>query len=97
VPGMSQPQPYHQTAGCHDSSSSVLSSVSVEEDAFESGPVEWTQLPATLQWTCPYCPQSSIAHTYTGDPRGKDNEASHINDGSSPLSVFLILQKLSLC
>ena len=36
------------------------------------------------------CPQSSVAHTYTGGPRGKDNEASHINDGSSPLSVFLL-------
>jgi len=41
--------------------------------------------------TCPSCPQSSVAHTYTGGPRGKkDNEVSHINDGSSPLSVFLL-------
>ena len=30
-------------------------------------------------------------HTYKGGPRGKnENEASHINDGSSPLSVFLL-------
>jgi len=37
------------------------------------------------------CPQSSIAHTYTGGPRGKkDNEVSHINDSSSPLSVFFL-------
>jgi len=45
----------------------------------------------TLQWTPPSCPQSSVAHTYTGAPRGKkDNEESNINDGSSPLSVFLL-------
>ena len=45
----------------------------------------------TLQWTRPSCPQTSVVHTYTGGPRGKkDNEASHINDGSNPLSVFLL-------
>ena len=45
----------------------------------------------TLQWTRPSCPQSSVAHTYKGGPRGnKDNETSHINDGSSPLNVFLL-------
>ena len=39
----------------------------------------------------PLFPQSSVAHTYTGGPRGKkDNEASHINDSSNPLSVFLL-------
>ena len=54
-------------------------------------PGEQTQQPITLQSTRPSCPQSSVAHTYTGGPRGKnDNEASHINDGSSPLSVFLL-------
>jgi hypothetical protein len=32
-----------------------------------------------------------VEHTYTGEPRGKkDNEASHINDCSSPLSIFLL-------
>ena len=91
VPGLSQPEPYHQTASCHESSCSISSSASEEEDAGDSGPGEQTQQPVTLQWTCPSCPQSSVAHTYTGGPRGKDNEASHINDGSSPLSV------LSLC
>lgn len=91
VPGLSQPQPYRQTPSCHESSSSILSSASDEEDAGESGPGEQTQQPVTLQWTRPSCPQSSVAHTYTGGPRGKkDNEASHINDGSSPLSVFLL-------
>ena len=95
VPGLSQPQPYHQTASCHESSSSISSSVSDEEDAGESGPGEQTQHPVTLQWTRPSCPQSSVAQTYTEGPRGKkDNEASHINDGSSPRRV---LQKLSLC
>ena len=45
----------------------------------------------TLQWTRPSCPQSSVAHTYKGGPRGKkDNDASHINDSFSPLNVFLL-------
>ena len=44
-----------------------------------------------LQWTHSSCPQSSVAHTYTGGRRGKkDNETSHINDGSSPRVVFLL-------
>jgi hypothetical protein len=39
----------------------------------------------------PSCPQSRVAYTYTGGPRGKkDNEASNVNDGSSPLRVFLL-------
>jgi len=68
-----------------------LSNASDEGDAGESGPSEQTQQPVTLQWTRPSCPQSSVAHTYTGGPRGEeDNEASHINDGSSQLSVFLL-------
>jgi len=37
VPGLSQPQPYRQTAS---SSSSVLTSASDEEDASEGGPGE---------------------------------------------------------
>jgi len=91
VPGVSQPEPYRQTASCHESSSSILSNASDEEVAGDSGPGEQTQQPVTLQWTCHSCPQSSVAHTYAGGPRGKkDNEASHINDGSSPLSVFLL-------
>ena len=82
MPGLTQPELYHQTASSHESISSILSSASDEEDAGESGPGKQTQQPVTLQWTCPSCPQSSVAHTYTGDPRGKkDNEASHINDG----------------
>ena len=89
VPGVSQPQTYRQTARCHESSSSILSSASDVDKAVESGPGEQTQQPVTLKWTRPSWPQSSVAHTYTGGPRGKkDNEASHINDGSSPFSVF---------
>ena len=86
MPGVSQPQPYCQTAYCHKSSSSISSSASDEEDADESGPDEQTQQPATLQ-----CPHTSEAHTYTGGPRGKkDNEMSNINDRSNPLSIFLL-------
>ena len=91
VPGLSKPQPYHQTVSSHEFSSSILSSASDKEDANESVPGEQIQKAVTLQWTLPSCPQSSIAHTYTEGPRGKkDNEASRINDGSSPLSVFLL-------
>ena len=91
VPGVSHPQPYRQTASCHKSSSSISSSASDEEDASESGSGVQTQQPGTLQWTHPSCPQSSVAHTYTGGPRGKkDKEVSHINDGSNPLSFFLL-------
>jgi len=91
VSGLSQPQPYLQTASSHESSSSISSSASDKEDAGENGPGEQTQQTITLQWTCPSCAQSSVAHKYTGGPRGKkDNEASHINDGSSPLSVLFL-------
>ena len=90
VPGLSQPQPYHQTASSHESSSSISSSAFDEEDAGESGPGEQIQQEVTLQWTTPSCPQSCVAHTYTEGPRRNDNEASHVNDGSSPLSIFLL-------
>ena len=76
MPGVSQPQPYCQTASFHESSSSFSSSASDEEDACESGPVEQTQQPVPCNGH-PSCPQSSIVHTYTGGPRGKKgNEAS---------------------
>jgi len=71
VPGLSQAQPYCQTASCHESSSSISSSASDEEDASKSGPGKQTQQPVTLQWTCLSCPQSSVAHTYTGAPEEK--------------------------
>jgi len=91
VPGVSHSQPYRQTASSTESRSSTSSSFSDEDEAVESVPGEQTQQAVTMQWTSPYCPQSSVAHTYTGGPKGKeDNEASHINDGSSPLSVFFL-------
>jgi hypothetical protein len=70
VPGVSQPQLYCQTASHHKSSSSILSSASEEEDAGKRGPGEQTQQPVSLQWTCPSCPQSSVAHTHTHTHRG---------------------------
>jgi len=57
VPGMSQPQPYCQTASCHESSSLMTSIASDEDGAGESGPGEQIQQPVTLQWTCPSCPR----------------------------------------
>ena len=100
VPGLSQPQPYHQTASSHESSSSISSSASDEEDAGESGPGEQIEQAVTLQWTPPSCPQSSVAHTYTGGPRGKDNEASHIRglSGKYP-AIFNISRtgRVTLC
>ena len=90
VPGVSHTQPYRQTASSPKSSSSTSSSASDEDEALENEPGEQMQQAVALQWTRPSCPQSSAAHRYTGDPRGKkNNEASHINNGSSPLSVFL--------
>jgi hypothetical protein len=40
VPGLSQPQPYHQTASRHESSSSISSSASDEDDAGANVPGE---------------------------------------------------------
>jgi hypothetical protein len=91
VPGVSHTQPYRQTASSPKSSISISSIASDEDEAVESGPGEQTQQAVTLNWTRPSCPHSSVAHTYTGGHREKkDNEASHINDGSSPLSIFLL-------
>ena len=53
VPGLSQPQPYHQTASSHKFSSSISSSASDEEDDSESGPGEQIQQAVTLHWTPP--------------------------------------------
>jgi len=91
VPGVSQPQRHCQTASCHKSSSSIMSSASDKDNADDSGPREQTQQPVILQRTRPSCPHSSVAHTHTGIPkRKKHNEASHVNDGSIPLRVFLL-------
>ena len=77
VPGLSQPQPYHQTANSHESSSSISSSASDEEDASDSGPDEQIQQAVTLQWTCPSCPQSTVAHTYRGAPEDRRTMKHH--------------------
>ena len=91
VPGVLHTQPYRQTASSPKSSSSISSSASDIDEAVEIGPGEQTRQAMTLQWTHPSCPQSSVAHTHKGGPRGKkNNEESHINDGSSPLNVFLL-------
>ena len=91
MPGISKPQPYRQTANCHESGSSFSFNASDEGDADDTGPREQTQQPISLQWTSPSCPQSSVAHIYTEALREKkDNEAPYINDSSSPFSVFLL-------
>jgi len=39
----------------------------------------------------PSAPQRGVAHTFTGGSRGKENsEAPHLDDSSSPLSVYLM-------
>ena len=75
VPGLSQPQPYRQTASCHESSSSISFSASDEEDAGENGPGEQTQQPIILQWTRLSWPQSNVAHIYRG-PQRKGGQGS---------------------
>jgi len=86
VPGVSHTQPYRQTASSPKSSSTISSTASDEEEGVDIWPGEQTRQAVTLQRTCPSCPQSSVAHTYKGGPNEKkDNEASHINDGSRPL------------
>jgi hypothetical protein len=56
---------------------------------------EWAKSPdkrmPDLQWALPSCLQNSVIQTLTGGRRGKkDNEASHINHGSTPGSVFVL-------
>jgi len=68
VPVVSHTQPYCQTASSPKSSSSISSSASDEDDAVDIGPGQQTKQAVTLQWTCPSCPQSSVAHTYKGGP-----------------------------
>jgi hypothetical protein len=52
-------------------------------DSFNSG--------SGQQWTRTSGPQRCVVHTFTGGPKGERNsEATHINDSSSPLTVFLL-------
>lgn len=78
-PGVSHLQPDRPTSSGQASSSSISTSAS---DGFQSG--------SGQQWTRPSGPQRGVVHTFTGGPRGKNSEAPHINDSSSPLSVFLL-------
>ena len=77
VPGVSQPQPYCQTASCHESSSSIMPSASDKDGAGESGPGEQIQQPSNTAMDTPILPKSSVAHTYTGGPRGKKENEGH--------------------
>ena len=79
VPGLSQPELYHKIASSHESNSSISSSASGEEDAGDSGTGEKIQQLVTLQWKCPSCPQSSVAHTLIeGDPEERRTMKHHI-------------------
>ena len=79
-PGVSHLQPDCPTSSGQASSSSFVTSAS---DSFQSG--------SGQQWTRPSGPWRGVVHTFTGGPRGKRNsEAPHLNDSSSPLSVFLL-------
>lgn len=64
---------------------------SEEEDDVQSGPNHQMQWAPDLQWTIPFCLQTSVIQTFTGGHRGKkDSEAPHISDGSIPVSVFVL-------
>ena len=79
-PGVSHLQPDRPTSSGQAPSSSTSKRTS---DGFQSG--------SGQQWTRPSGPRTGVVQTFTGGPRGKRNtEAPHINDSSSPLSVFLL-------
>jgi len=89
--GVSHMQPDRTTSSDQKSNSLFLSSTFDEEEVFQSGPSQQAQTPSTSQWTWPSGHKSNVVHTFTGGPRGKtDSEASHTNDSSSPLNIFLL-------
>jgi hypothetical protein len=89
-PGVSRLQPNRPTSSGQAVSSS-LSSASDEDEVFQSGQGQQVQTPSPSQWTRPSGPQRSVVNTFTGNSRGKrESEAPQINEGSSPLSVFLL-------
>jgi hypothetical protein len=62
-----------------------------DDDQDQSGSDPQTQWPTKSQCTLPPHLQKSALHTFMGGPRGKkDSEASHISDGSTPLSVCML-------
>ena len=90
-PGVSHLQPDRPTSSGHTSSSTIFASAADEEEIVQSGQGQQVQMSSTSEWTRPSSPRTSVVHTYTGAERGKNNnEAPHINDGSTPLSVFLL-------
>jgi len=79
-PGVSHLKPDCPTSSGQASSSSFVTSAS---DGFQSG--------SGQQWTRPSGPQRGVVHTFTRGPgRKRNSEAPHLNDSSSPLSVFLL-------
>jgi hypothetical protein len=90
-PGVSHMQPDRPTSSDQESNSLFLSSASDEVEVIQNGPGQQVQTPSTSQWTRPSGHKSSVVYTFTRDPTGKtDSEATHTNDISSPLSVFLL-------
>jgi len=90
VPGLSQPQPFHQTASSHESSSSISSSASDKtEDASDSALGEQIQHAVTCNGHAPLALRA-VQHTHIQGAPEERTMKRHINDGSSPLSVFLL-------
>ena len=56
-----------------------------------SGQHQQVHTPSTSHWTRPSGPQRIVVRAFTGAPQQKKgNEAPHINDTSSPLSILLL-------
>ena len=90
-PGVSHLQPDRATSIGNTSSSVIFASAADKEEVVESGQCQQVQMSSTSGWTRPSSPRTSVVQTYKGGIRGKkNNEAPHINDGSNPLSVFLL-------
>jgi hypothetical protein len=65
--------------------------VSEDEEEEKKPDQQTVQQEASSWWTLTSRPGKSRVHNYTGGPRGKkSNEVLHINDSSSPLSIFLL-------
>ena len=91
-PGVSHLQLDRPTSSGQASSSLLSSSASDEEEIFQGGPGQHVQTPSLSQWTWPSGPQRNVVHTFTGGSREKrDSKAPHINEGSSPLSIFFVV------
>ena len=90
-PGLSHMQQEWPTSRGQASSSSLSSDASDEEEIFQSGPDQQVQTPSPSQWTQPSGPQRSTEQTFRGGPRGaKTQWSATYDDGSSPISVFIL-------